>query len=216
MGRAGGRKEFVWVVAAIAVLTAGCTQQQAQQPPDETTPSPEEAEAVDLEASTVTHPLDTPYKVNADGSAASPEEGELPAPAGSIRVHWYKTDEDWVALFQGIEADGLCPGTSLQTEAGFEHVSNSPTQEGACEGIEVIASPPDGVRVCDGVMIYVSLIPVDAEGTLFASVQTNEEGGEQVGITGGTQADAAAAPDIDLDAPGYRLPEGFEPAEISC
>ncbi|MGH2813178.1 MAG: hypothetical protein ACRDI1_10795, partial [Actinomycetota bacterium] len=73
MRRAGGRKAFVWVVAAIALLAAGCTQQQAQQPADETTPSPEEAEAVDLGASTVTHPLDTPYKVNADGSASSPE-----------------------------------------------------------------------------------------------------------------------------------------------
>jgi hypothetical protein len=208
---------LIGVAFVLGLLAAGCNQNQTTTG---TTPSPDPAEetAFEVKATTVFAPLSQPYKQNADGSPGTPSESELPAPPNSVVALWYETDDTWVTIFKGLDADApLCPGTSLQTVSGtFNYVSNSPTEEGACQRIQPsgIAKAPQGVRVCDGVAFYLTRIPVDEPGSLWASFQTTKDGAS-VGLTGAVKP-GGTPPEIDPDASGYKLPEGFGKDQVSC
>jgi hypothetical protein len=181
----------------------------------------EPADGGALAASELVGPLNGAYKVKQDGSRVAPREDELPVALGTVEAHWYRSEGVYVIAFGGLnleEAGPVCPGSSIQTDSGFEHVTSSPTEEGACEGAENVAGPDAGVRICGPLVLYITEIPEDTEGDLFASVERYEENGTIVGATGVVEADMSAAPEIDPEADGYTLPEGLagETREITC
>jgi hypothetical protein len=174
----------------------------------------------ELAASELTAPLAGSYKIKPDGTRVPPREDELPVPLDTVEAHWYRADGVYVIAFGGLdleESGPLCPGSSIQTESGFEHVTNSPTDEGACEGAENLAAPDEGVQRCGPLVLYITEIPEDTEGDLFASVERYEENGTIVGATGVVEANMAKAPEIPA-ASGYALPEGLVEGttEVTC
>jgi hypothetical protein len=208
------------VMGALLLLTA-CNGNGAE--PDGTEPPENRGQGgrAELAASDLTAPLAGAYKVRPDGSRVPPREDELPVPIGSVEAHWYRSSGVYVVAFGGLdleEAGAVCPGTSIQTDAGFEHVTNSPTEEGACEGAENIAGSDAGVRSCGPLVLYITEIPEDTEGDLFVTVERYEDNGRIIGVTGVVEADMAAAPAIDPEAGGYTLPEGLVEGatEVTC
>jgi hypothetical protein len=175
----------------------------------------------ELAASELVAPLSGGYKVKPDGSRVPPTQEELPVALGTVEAHWYRSGGVYVVAFGGLnveETDPICPGSSIQTDAGFEHVTNSPTEDEACEGAENIAGEDAGVRTCGPLLLYITEIPEDAEGDLYGSIEKYEENGAIVGATGVVAADMSAAPEIDPEADDYTLPGGFleGTTEVSC
>jgi hypothetical protein len=174
-----------------------------------------------LGASKLIAPLSGAYKVKPNGTRVPPKEDELPVPIGSAEAHWYRSGGVYVIAFGGLdleETGPVCPGSSVQTDAGFEHVTNAPTRGNACEGAQNLASPTAGVRTCGPLVLYVTEIPEDTKGDLFASVEQYERNGQIIGVTGVVEADRSAAPEIDPEAGSYTLPEGLVEGttEVTC
>jgi hypothetical protein len=175
----------------------------------------------ELAASKLRAPLSGAYKVKPNGSRVPPRSNELPVPIGSVEAHWYRSDGVYVIAFTGLDLDEtgpLCPGSSIQTDAGFEHVTNAPTKGNACEGATSLASPTAGVRTCGPLVFYITEIPEDTKGDLFASVERYEGRGRIVGVTGVVDADMSKAPQIDPEADGYAVPQGLVEGttEVTC
>jgi hypothetical protein len=125
------------------------------------------------------------------------DESELPVPPGTVEAHWYTSGGRYVVAFVGLDlsASGpLCPGASILTDQGYEFVSNAPTEEGACEGFTTLTADPEvGPRVCQGTVLYVTAIPSDKQGILFASIEANaDDGAAVIGLT----SEAESSPDI--------------------
>jgi hypothetical protein len=186
-------------------------------------PGASEAGAVEIPATTVSAKLDIGYKVE-DGRNVDFEPDELPVAPGSAEARWYRGATNLVVVYAApdLGAEPICPGNSIETAEGFEHVSNSPTDEGACEGAPTLADDPAGVRVCEGLLVYETVIPVDSDGSLFASLE-RYEGGTITGVTGAAAySSGAAVPQLDADAPAYRFAAGSFPTlgeevdEVSC
>jgi hypothetical protein len=112
----------------------------------------------------------------------------------------------WVVHDDGLdpEATGpLCPGSSAQTEAGCEHVSNAATADGGCDNFDATrARPPVGVWLCGGDVHYLTGIPSEVDGTLYGSIERSTSGGAFVGLTSAADPSAGEAPQIDLDELG--------------
>jgi hypothetical protein len=138
-----------------------------------------------------------------------------------VEANWYRSGGVYLIAFGGLdlEASGpLCPGSSVQTDAGFERVTNSPTEKGACEGAPNLAGADAGVRTCGPLVMYITEIPEDTEGQLYASVERYQKNGRIIGVTGVVDADMSAAPEIDPEAAGYTLPQGLleGTTEVTC
>jgi hypothetical protein len=203
---------FAGALLALLVTTA-CTGDDAS---DDQGSGPKE-----MAASELTAPLNGGYKVKPDGSRVPPTQRELPVPLGTVTAHWYRSDGVYVVVFAGLdleETGPVCPGSSIQTDGGFEHVTNSPTEQGACEGAPNVAPSGSGSRICGPLVLYVTEIPDDAEGDLFASIERYADGGKIVGVTGVIGADPSAAPQVDADAGAYSLPAGMleGATEVTC
>ncbi len=208
-----GKRTFFAPIALALALLAGCgddgggeaTEDTEAGGPgvteagDVTTTTGAPADAAPVENSTVAGPLEEAY--GAPGAEPILEPGAAAA-------LWYDGGETWVAVFVGVDLDDLgplCPGSSIETAPGtFEFVSNTPTEDGACEGFN---NPEASLRICGDAIVYESLIPIDAEGTLYGSIERAADGGIE-GITGRAEANAAAAPPIDLSADTYDTPDG--------
>jgi len=119
---------------------------------------------------------------------------------GDVEGQWYQADGFYVVVYAGLdlEATGpLCPGNSIQTAAGFEFVSNSPTDGADCSTFPTLTSDPDvGPLVCQGVVSYRTAIPATTQGNLFGTVERPVDGGV-MGITGITPT-SAGVPEIDI------------------
>jgi len=177
-------------------------------------------EAGDGESTTTTTTAATEASPVEDSPVAAVLEEAYGAPGadpilepGSAGVLWYDGGETWVAVFVGPDFDALgplCPGTSIETSPGtFEHNSNTPTGEGACEGF---STPEAAVRSCGNALVYESLIPIDATGTLYGSLERAADGGIE-GVTSRVEADAGSAAPIDLEADAYDTPDGIQACE---
>ena len=178
-------------------------------------------EPAELAASELKAPLTGAYKIKPNGSQAAPREKELPVPIGSVEAHWYRSDGVWVIAFAGLDLDEtgpVCPGSSIETDAGFQYATNAPTKGQACEGASNLASPTAGVRTCGPLVFYITEIPEDTKGALFASVERYKEKGEIVGVSGIVYADVSKAPRIDPEADRYTLPQGLVEGitEVTC
>lgn len=203
------------------VLVAACGDD------DDTTPTPSASPTSDAGSTSPTSDATSPAQTAEPTGPAAPSDlllpvttlkatlseryhtGQAESPsvdqpvAAKIDALWYQSLGRYVVYYAGLSletAGPLCPGNSIKTESGFEYVSNAPTEEGACTGAPNLAKDPAGVKVCDGKVLYLTEIPVDAEGTLYGSIEVYREDGSIVGETSQTPADAAAAPEIELSS----------------
>jgi len=139
-----------------------------------------------------------------------PETGDdLPFDLGSIDVHWFAGGDRLVAVYIGLDLDAtgpLCPGNSIFTGPGWEHISNAPSPGADCAGAPtIIDSTPgvSGVQTCNGLVSYITEIPSDLDGDLYGSVEIYDPAGSHMGASGFVTAAAADLPEID-------------PASLSC
>jgi hypothetical protein len=163
--------------------------------------------ALDLPDTTVTATIDQPYNTSGDPFRPADLGGVEP---GDVTARWYVEGDRWVVHYDGLDADAtgpLCLGNSAQTAAGFEHVSNAPTEAGACEHFDgTLATDPVGVRRCGEDVLYLTAIPADVEGVLYASIETQyQTPGSVVGLTSVADPAGAAPPKIDLDDPACEV-----------
>ena len=56
------------------------------------------------------------------------------------------------------------------------------------------------MRPCGDTLAYITEIPTSVAGTLFGTVELFQPDGTLIGVTSTVASDAAAAPEIDLDA----------------
>ena len=172
-------------------------------PTPEPTLPPEPKELPDTPSSAVlgVEP-NTTYKVELGTFAAMPfEESDLPAAPGAVTAQWYIAGDRYVVAYAGLdyaEGDFLCPGNSILTGAGFLHVSNAPTEEGACEGFTTLTTDPEvGPIVCQGSLLYVTAIPSDQQGMLFGTLEALTADGGLIGLTSAVES-SPDIPAIDL------------------
>jgi hypothetical protein len=154
----------------------------------------------------------TPLAATLDQSYASPGLESDTAKMGGLTprdlvAQWYQADGSYVVAYVGwnLTATGpLCPGNSIQIGSGFQHVTNMPTAEGACEGVATLAQPPIGPRICGDQVLYLTAIPAGTKGILWASINSQQPDGTYVGLAGTVDGTTDEAPSIDLDALGCR------------
>jgi hypothetical protein len=166
------------------------------------TPEPKQLPETSVLAVLGTAP-DTTYKVDLPSFAPMTiEQGDLPAEPGQVEARWYVAGDRYVVAYVGLDyapGDFLCPGNSILTAAGFLHVSNAPTDDGACEGFPTLTNDPVvGPVVCQGELLYVTAIPSSEQGLLFGTLEALTEDGDLVGLTSNIQS-AAEMPVLDLD-----------------
>lgn len=159
-------------------------------------------EAFSLPDTTVSASLTTTYKVP-DPQGSGPSDDELPVASGAVVARWYQSGGKYVVHYQGLslaESGPLCPGNSISTDSGFLHISNAPTEAGACTGATTLVPPPTGVKLCGELVLYLTDIPADLAGELFGTIEIYLADGTIIGLTSMATADAAAAPEIDLNS----------------
>ncbi len=183
--------------APTSTATTAPAQATPTSPPA-ATPTP--AAGPSLANTPVAAALSVIYKVEG-GRSVTPAAAELPVPSGSVEARWYQADGRFVVFYAGLalaEAGPLCPGNSIQTATGFLHITNGPTGAGACTGVQNPAAADEGVRLCGGSVFYVTRIPVDAEGTLYGTIERFLADGTIIGLTSRVAADRDRTPAIDL------------------
>lgn len=138
--------------------------------------------------------VDRVYRFDAAGSLPLVDRSELPVAPGAVTARWYTFRGWYVVLFDGLdlEATGpVCLRTSIfnRGTSQLEHAFNSATAEGGCEGAGArVFAPPArgaaGARVCDGLVSYVTDIPAELGGTLFASITVFPGDGTGLEVSG--------------------------------
>ena len=131
------------------------------------------------------------------------EESELPALPGTVTANWFTSGGFYVVAYYGLDLEvsgALCPGNSILTGGNWQHISNAPTAEGACEGFPTLTEDPDvGPVDCHGTLFYRTAIPSDLQGTLYGTIEMLDADGNLVGIT--SQAESTTEMlEIDLAA----------------
>ena len=151
-------------------------------------------------------PLNEAYRFDADGALPLEDRAELPVAPGSVDAHWY-TFRGWeVVLFESLDlgtSGPLCVGTSVLNAATHqvEHLSSSPTSAGACDpagaGQVVLAPAGRGVRACGDEVAFITGIPAETTGVLYASLTTFRADGTGVGIS--SRLETTTGPIDELD-----------------
>ena len=131
------------------------------------------------------------------------EESELPAPPGTVYANWFTSGGFYVVGYYGLDLEvsgALCPGNSIMTGGTWLHISNAPTEDGACEGFPTLTEDPEvGPVDCHGTLFYRTAIPSDLQGTLYGTIEMLDADGNLVGIT--SQAESTTEMlEIDLAA----------------
>ena len=167
------------------------------EPEPTATPEPAPAALPDTPATVV-------FEQYYDFQQGIPDVAKLPAAPGSVEARWYRTTDGYAVVYAGLDAAAdACPGNSALTANGFEFVSNAPLPNGACDTFPTLIENTDtqGVRVCDGVVAYVTLIPAGTTGTFFASIEKPDPDVIGVGLTTAADiSDPALLPEIDVAA----------------
>jgi hypothetical protein len=141
----------------------------------------------------------------------SPGGGDLFPPA-SVEAHWYQWDGLYVVLYRGFDAAAgreICAGNSVLIEgADFNNRTNSPYLSAAdeiCFDADKVLEPPDGVQACGSLLYYLTEIPIDADGTLFGTLEIGLGDGEGDGQTSQAVSDPAV-PEFRPGLAAYQLP----------
>lgn len=152
------------------------------------------------------------------GTALQP--GGTPLVDDEVKVYFNNgSNGNLVAIYHGpglADPTGLCPGNSLNATGQFEHVSNAPAAEGACEGFPTEVG---SVRVCtSNVWLYETKIPNNSTGTLYGSLEGRDADGNIVGHYG-TAENQPDTPEIDVSVSVYDIEPMFTTdgaTEITC
>ncbi len=127
---------------------------------------------------------------------------DLPDGLQTVTARWYRGGGRLILVYQGLDlsvSGPVCPGNSIFTTQ-FEFISNSPTAPGACDGDPsgslALAGPDAGVRICAGLVSYITEIPDDIAGVVFATINLFPDTGPALGITVSTPT-SAGIPEID-------------------
>ena len=212
----------IWILVTIGILSlAACSTSNVVNPepnvPDTPTNIPEptsppepteEPAKKELPSSTTFAVLgaeaNTKYKVEMGTfQKLEFEDSELPAPPSSVEAHWFSSAGRYVVAYLGLDlsqAGPLCPGNSISTSEGFKFVSNSPTEDGACQGFTTVSTDPDvGPLICQDTVFYITAIPSGTEGILYGTLEKlADDGANMVGLT--SRADTSSGvPEIDLN-----------------
>jgi len=176
--------------------------------PEPTATATKEPEPVMLPVSMVSAPIGegdfNQYLVELPGMMPLDfEESDLPAPPGSVTANWFTSGGFYVVAYFGLDLEvsgPLCPGNSILSGGNFQHISNAPTEDGACEGFPTLTDDPDvGPVDCHGTLFYRTAIPSDLQGTLYGTIEMLDEDGNLAGIT--SQAESTTEMlEIDLAA----------------
>lgn len=200
------RINFILVLLVGVFILAACngaaepTEEKVPEPPPDATatlppPTPEPTpteEPVMLPVSMVSAPVGegefNQYRIELPGMMPLEfEENDLPALPGTVTANWFTSGGYYVVGYYGLdlEASGpLCPGNSILSGGNFIHVTNAPTDEGACEGFPTLTDDPEvGPVECHGTLFYRTAIPSDLQGTLFGTIEMLDADGALVGIT---------------------------------
>ena len=163
--------------------------------------------------------------------AKSTPDADLPFEDGDVEANWYTWEDRFVVAYAGWDAtatDPLCPGNSLEIGGGqFDFISNSPAGDGGCDPEDLfpnVVSGDEGARVCDGLVLYTTIIPtVDdagepAAGTLYGSIERAVDG-NVVNATSRAAIDSGALTELDPTADAYTVPDGWladGTTEVTC
>lgn len=144
------------------------------------------------------------YKVSLPGMAPLEfEDSELPALPGSVTANWFTSGGFYVVAYYGLDLEasgGLCPGNSIYSGGGWLHISNAPTEEGACDTFPTLTTDPDvGPINCHGELFYRTAIPSNLQGTLFGTLEMLDADGNLVGMTSQAESNTEML-EIDLAA----------------
>ena len=157
-------------------------------------------------------------------------EGQLPFDDGAVEANWYTWEDQFVVVYAGWDAttgDPQCPGNSVENGGAFDHISNSPSGDGGCDpesAFPNLVSGDEGARVCDGLVLYRSIIPVADDagtpttGNLYGSIERAVESG-YVGATSMAAIDSGTIGELDFTADAYTVPDGWLAdgrTEVTC
>lgn len=147
------------------------------------------------------------YKFDAQGQLPIVDRSELPVEPGVVTARWYMFGGWLVALFDDLDLDEsgpVCLRTSVLNAGSnqLEHVTASPTVEGACDdgGAGVFVPPavgPTGMRVCGGIVSFVTSIAAEQSGGLFATVAVFPGDGTGIEVSSRAEASGKLPPEID-------------------
>lgn len=172
-----------------------------QEPEPEPTPTPEPEPAP---AALPDTPAVVVFEQYYDFQQGIPDVAKLPAAPGTVEARWYRTADGYAVVYADLDAAAdACPGNSALTANGFEFVSNAPLPNGVCDTFPTLIENTDaqGVRVCDGVVAYLTLIPAETTGTFFASIEKPDPDVIGVGLTTAVEiSDPTILPEVDAAA----------------
>ena len=121
---------------------------------------------------------------------------------GAVTAAWYIVGDSWAVYYRGLTPEaamGKCPGNSISTANGFEHVSNSPYGANACQGFPGVVLPPGSLHLCaNKAIVYTSAIPISAVGTLYGGIEQVIFDGSIQGMTSKVTANTTYVPTIDV------------------
>ena len=186
------------------------TQAAAAQPTETTVPEPTATQPPATQAppgppslpdTPVSAAIDQAYSYTATGNTQLAVT-DLPDGLQTVTARWYRGGGRLILVYQGLDlsvSGPVCPGNSIFTTQ-FEFISNSPTAPGACDGDPsgslALAGPDAGVRICAGLVSYITEIPDDIAGVVFATINLFPDTGPALGITVSTPT-SAGIPEID-------------------
>jgi hypothetical protein len=209
---------FMLIGSILLTACSGSPEKDAEiieevvaQPTDTTAPPPTPEptateEPVMLPVSMVSAPLGegeiNQYKIQLPSfELLDFTEEDLPALPGTVTANWFTSGGFYVVAYFGLDlasSGPLCPGNSIMSGGAFQHITNAPTEEGACEGFTTLTDDPNvGPVDCHGTLFYRTAIPSDLQGTLYGTLEMLDEEGNLVGITSQVES-IPDMPEIDL------------------
>ncbi len=156
--------------------------------------------------------------------AKNTPDADLPFEDGDIEANWYTWEDRFVVVYAGWDAtatEALCPGNSLESGGAFDFISNSPAGDGGCDPEDAfnnIVSGDEGARVCEGLVLYRTIIPVEGStGTLYGSIE-KADAGTIIGATSRASIDSGTISELDFTADAYTVPDGWleGTTEVTC
>ena len=135
------------------------------------------------------------------------EPSDAPEGLQEVFAAWYRGDGRLIVVFEGLDLDAtgpVCPGAAAFVEGRLESRTVAPTSAGACDGEpnqQAIAPSDAGVRICDGLVAYVTTIPDDTEGDLYAEINALADGDWWV---------------LHIQVGGDQEPPEIDPAVLTC
>ncbi|MDJ0961539.1 MAG: hypothetical protein QNJ88_12845 [Acidimicrobiia bacterium] len=155
--------------------------------------------APELPVTPVVGSFNAPTKWGEEVGEATVEE--LGFDPSGIELHWYRdaTAERWIVVFVGLDlasTGALCPTSSFFGDGaqGSKFFGTSATPGADCDAapVELIDPAAGGVRVCDGVVSLLTLIPAEEPGQLYGGLERYPEGGTFYSVGGNVVADQSA------------------------